>query len=191
MTCSKLQMRAGFMFWRVVFVHIWTCFHLWPGPPFLNNPLEWLWPQSCNILHPDQLIDIAMVVLDVKPLKEPFTVLRPEEFLENNRQFSLFLRITDSFTFFLPFLLARQLPWSRTVPEYIDRSDDVAWMLGCSLILLTIQVSIFININFITDVAWMQPQKCCSFVFCASVTSPLNFHYCMVFQTIQTSGPQD
>ena len=31
--------------------------------------------------------------------------------------------------------------WSRTVPEYIDRSDDVAWMLGCSLILLTIQVS--------------------------------------------------
>ena len=30
--------------------------------------------------------------------------------------------------------------WSRTVPEYIDRSDDVAWMLGCSLILLTIQV---------------------------------------------------
>ena len=32
--------------------------------------------------------------------------------------------------------------WSRTVPEYIDRSDDVAWMLGCSLILLTIQVFI-------------------------------------------------
>ena len=30
--------------------------------------------------------------------------------------------------------------WFRTVPEYIDRSDDVAWMLGCSLILLTIQV---------------------------------------------------
>ena len=32
------------------------------------------------------------------------------------------------------------LIWFRTVPEYIDRSDDVAWMLGCSLILLTIQV---------------------------------------------------
>ena len=41
-----------------------------------------------------------MVVLDVKELKEPFTVLRPEEFLEKNRQFSLFFRTTDSFTFF-------------------------------------------------------------------------------------------
>jgi len=55
-----------------------------------------------------------MVVVEMKEMKEPFTVLRPEEFLENNR----------------------------TVPEYIDRSDDVAWMLGCSLILLTIQTGI-------------------------------------------------
>ena len=30
------------------------------------------------------------------------------------------------------------------MPEYIDRSDDVAWMLGCSLILLTIQVQVFL-----------------------------------------------
>ena len=29
--------------------------------------------------------DVAMVVITVKELKEPFTVLRPEEFLENNR----------------------------------------------------------------------------------------------------------
>ena len=74
-----------------------------------------------------------MVVLDVKELKEPFTVLRPEEFLENNRCFS-FGSLCSCFYFFL----------SRTVPEYIDRSDDVAWMLGCSLILLTIQVQVFL-----------------------------------------------
>ena len=29
--------------------------------------------------------DVAMVVITVKELKDPFTVLRPEEFLENNR----------------------------------------------------------------------------------------------------------
>ena len=29
--------------------------------------------------------DVAMVVITVKELKEPFTVLRPEEFLDNNR----------------------------------------------------------------------------------------------------------
>ena len=34
-------------------------------------------------LRPDQ--GLAMVVITVKELKEPFTVLRPEEFLDNNR----------------------------------------------------------------------------------------------------------
>ena len=29
---------------------------------------------------------------------------------------------------------------NETVPSYIDRSDDVAWMLGCSLLILTMQV---------------------------------------------------
>ena len=80
-----------------------------------------------------------MVVITVKELKEPFTVLRPEEFLDNNRfpcgniLILLQKKIKITWTHI-------QLLRSRTVPEYIDRSDDVAWMLGCSLILLTIQV---------------------------------------------------
>ena len=81
-----------------------------------------------------------MVVITVKELKEPFTVLRPEEFLDNNRfpcgniLILLQKKNQDHMDTF-------SNAWSRTVPEYIDRSDDVAWMLGCSLILLTIQVS--------------------------------------------------
>ena len=29
---------------------------------------------------------------------------------------------------------------NRTVPTYLDRSDDVAWMLGCTLLIFTMQV---------------------------------------------------
>ena len=60
----------------------------------LNNPLLTLYfslrkpqlrfdPQK-SATHLNRT-DVAMVVITVKELKEPFTVLRPEEFLENNR----------------------------------------------------------------------------------------------------------
>ena len=149
---------GGFMFWIVLPypLHIWTCFHLWGdhGPSWITHwndsdlrssqedlshgwyTLAW---RSAHRLTTElaRKRNLAMVVLDVKELKEPFTVLRPEEFLENNRFFPAhtFLWVSPSSTC--------QLTWFRTVPEYIDRSDDVAWMLGCSLILLTIQVCSF------------------------------------------------
>ena len=31
---------------------------------------------------------------------------------------------------------------NRTVPTYEDRSDDVAWMLGCTLLIFTMQVKL-------------------------------------------------
>ena len=81
-------------------LHIWACFHpQGGGPPWITH-----WHdsdlQSCYILHPDQLKDwqqgypdkaATMVVVEMKEMKEPFTVLRPEEFLENNRYFHLLL----------------------------------------------------------------------------------------------------
>ena len=35
---------------------------------------------------------------------------------------------------------SRTYSMCRTIPEFLDRSDDVAWMLACSLILFTMQV---------------------------------------------------
>ena len=58
------------------------------------------------------------------------------------------------------------MPFVRTVPTYIDRSDDVAWMLGCSLILFTIQViKIVIKFAFYhacvqTGIALMESGMC-------------------------------
>ena len=36
---------------------------------------------------------------------------------------------------------------NRTVPTYLDRSDDVAWMLGCTLLIFTMQVRHSSNIQ--------------------------------------------
>ena len=53
-----------------------------------------------------------MVVVRQFPYPKHLIVLNPEDYLANNK----------------------------TVPSYIDRSDDVAWMLACSLLILTMQV---------------------------------------------------
>ena len=36
---------------------------------------------------------------------------------------------------------------NKTVPTYLDRSDDVAWMLGCTLLIFTMQVRHSSNIQ--------------------------------------------
>ena len=39
---------------------------------------------------------------------------------------------------------------NKTVPTYPDRSDDVAWILGCTLLIFTMQVdNIFGNFSII------------------------------------------
>ena len=37
---------------------------------------------------------------------------------------------------------------NKTVPTYLDRSDDVAWMLGCTLLIFTMQVGWSWSVSF-------------------------------------------
>ena len=81
-----------------IFEHVFT----WPlpGQDHVEQGRSWIihcWPcllvsgnLSWDLIHQKSATyltrtGVAMVVITVKELKEPFTVLRPEEFLENNR----------------------------------------------------------------------------------------------------------
>ena len=38
---------------------------------------------------------------------------------------------------------------NKTVPTYLDRSDDVAWILGCTLLIFTMQVNNIVSQYFL------------------------------------------
>ena len=96
------------------------------GKGDMNNP-----PPDHVTTHPQTIVKLNMPVIKQTLLADVHTVLDPEEFLAQNRC------VQDDSTEGTN----KTVLFVRTVPTYIDRSDDVAWMLGCSLILFTIQVS--------------------------------------------------